>query len=72
VSCAEREPETTAHVHVLPVDLSFGATDDGVLEAWKEICIFGRRVTFTGGETWATLTCHGGCEGIEHEDDADG
>lgn len=53
-----------AHVHVIPVDPSMT-----VAEAWKEICIFGRRVTFTGAETWATLRCDGEeCASIEDGD----
>jgi hypothetical protein len=55
------------HVHVFPVDESFlpgeNATlaefQQGMLEAWKEICNFGKRVTYTGGERWAELTCDG-------------
>lgn len=56
------------HVHVFPVDESFLPTTDrptladfeaAALEAWKEICNFGRRITFTGGERWAELCCDG-------------
>lgn len=42
------------HVHVFPVDHSLS-----VEEAWMELCIFGRRATFTGGEKWAHLQCDG-------------
>ena len=42
------------HVHTFPVDASM--TPD---EAWREPCIFGQRVTHTGSETWATITCDG-------------
>jgi hypothetical protein len=47
------------HVHTFPVDVSFGDDKDGILEAWKEICNFGRRVTYTGAETWANVLCDG-------------
>lgn len=51
------------HVHVIPVDPSL--TPD---EAWREICIFGRRVTFTGAQTWANVTCDGDeCDQIQEE-----
>lgn len=47
--------------HVIPVDASLTPK-----EAWVEICIFGRRVTFTGAETWTTVLCDGQeCQGIE-------
>ena len=42
------------HVHVYPVDPTLTAD-----EAWDEICIFGRRVTDTGGEQWAVIKCDG-------------
>lgn len=42
------------HVHAYPVDASLTAD-----EAWAEICNFGRRVTFTGSERWATVRCDG-------------
>lgn len=42
------------HVHVYAVDPSMTAA-----EAWRELCIFGQRVTFTGGEKWATIHCDG-------------
>jgi len=42
------------HLHAIPVDDSLTPT-----EAWKEICIFGRRVTFTSGEHWTTVACDG-------------
>lgn len=49
------------HAHVIPVDPSLSSED-----AWKEICIFGRRVTYTGTESWATIVCDGEeCAGIE-------
>lgn len=41
-------------VHVFPVDPSM--TPD---EAWREACIFGRRVTYTGEPGWAVITCDG-------------
>lgn len=51
------------HVHVIPVDRSLSADD-----AWKELCIFGRRVTWTGAETWATVHCDGEeCANLESE-----
>jgi hypothetical protein len=42
------------HVHTIPVDPSLSVED-----AWKEICIFGRRVTFTGPPCWANVGCDG-------------
>lgn len=42
---------------MFPVDQSL--TPD---EAWAEICNFGRRVTFTGTETWALVR---DCDGEE-------
>lgn len=42
------------HVHTFPVDPSL--TQD---QAWREICIFGRRVTFTGDPKWANILCDG-------------
>ena len=51
----------TAHAHTIPVDCTL--TPD---EAWKELCIFGKRVTDTGTETWAVIECDGQeCSGIE-------
>lgn len=49
------------HTHVIPVDPSMTA-----IEAWKELCIFGRRLTYTGPERWAVISCNGyECSGIE-------
>lgn len=52
------------HVHVIPVDATLT-----VDEAWKELCIFGRRVTYDGGigtEAWAVARCDGEeCSNIE-------
>ena len=42
------------HVHTFPVDPSLTPA-----EAWGEICNFGRRVTYTGQETWANVVCDG-------------
>ncbi len=42
------------HMHVIPVDPSLDA-----VEAWREMCIFGRRVTFTGEPSWANVQCDG-------------
>ena len=66
----EREPlEKPPHVHVIAVDGSFPDTNEGAIEAFKELCIFGRRVTFSDQpDRWATITCRGGCEGIDHEE----
>ncbi len=47
-------------VHVIPVDPSLTAD-----EAWHEIRLFGKRITFTGPETWVAATCDGDCGGIE-------
>lgn len=44
----------TVHIHTIPVDPSLTTE-----EAWKELCIFGRRVTFTGTEQWANVRCDG-------------
>lgn len=53
------------HVHVIPVDPSLTAED-----AWKEICIFGRRITYTGTESWADIVCDGEeCTSIERVSD---
>lgn len=53
----------SGHVHVYPVDRSLTAED-----AWKEVCIFGRRVTYTGGEQWTVYRCDGEeCAGIEED-----
>jgi hypothetical protein len=49
------------HVHVVPVDPSLTPED-----AWRELCIFGKRITWTGPEQWANVTCDGEeCSGIE-------
>lgn len=67
----EPGPEMPAHVHTIPVDAAFvlehGTMEEAAKEAFKELCIFGRRLTFTEGGTdrWANITCLGGCEGIE-------
>jgi hypothetical protein len=51
-----------AHTHVIPVDATLTAQ-----EAWKEMCIFGRRVTDTGLQEWAVVDCDGEeCANIEH------
>lgn len=42
------------HQHVIPVDYSLT-----ISQAWAEICMFGYRVTFTGRESWATVSCDG-------------
>jgi hypothetical protein len=50
-----------SHVHVIPVDPSLSPDD-----AWKELCIFGRRLTFTGPECWSVVKCDGEeCSGID-------
>jgi hypothetical protein len=55
---------TAAHVHTIPVDPSLT-----VEEAWTELCIFGRRITWTGEEGWATITCDGEeCANIQRAD----
>lgn len=59
-----------AHVHTIPVDAAFVLAADtmaeAALEAFKEMCIFGRRLTFTEGGTdkWANISCRGGCENL--------
>jgi hypothetical protein len=46
---------TRGHVHVFPCDPTLTAD-----EAWHEICLFGRRVTYSGlGEYWAVVRCDG-------------
>lgn len=56
-------------IHVIPVDPSLTPE-----EAWKELCIFGRRVTWTGTETWADVQCDGleclSIEGTPNRDSA--
>lgn len=43
------------HIHSFPVDPSMTA-----MEAWKELCIFGRRVTNTGpAQSWVVKRCDG-------------
>lgn len=42
------------HSHTYPVDPSLTPE-----EAWKELCIFSRRVSWTGVETWAVIECDG-------------
>jgi hypothetical protein len=46
------------HLHTIPVDPSQTAD-----EAWRELCIFGQRVTYTDGPgrpvTWANVACDG-------------
>lgn len=49
------------HTHTIPVDLSLTPE-----EAWRELCIFGRRITFSGEESWAIMDCDGEeCRNIE-------
>lgn len=63
---AERDPlEMDPHEHLVEVDVSFPDTSEGTLEAFKELCIFGRRLTDTGGHRVRRVICRGGCEGIE-------
>ena len=60
--------EPTACVHVYPVDPSLAPE-----EAWKEICIFGQRITFTGEPLWGVMVCDGEeCRGILHADAREG
>jgi len=42
------------HVHTIPVDSSMT-----VMEAWKELCIMGVRITNTGSESWGNVRCDG-------------
>jgi len=42
------------HTHTIPVDPSQTAA-----EAWRELCIFTKRVTWTGSPTWAVIDCDG-------------
>jgi hypothetical protein len=50
------------HLHVIPCDPTLTADD-----AWREICLCGRRTTFSGlGEYWAVIKCDGEeCAGID-------
>lgn len=41
-----------AHTHTIPVDLSLSPK-----EAWLEICLFTRRVIYTGSESWVVVNC---------------
>ncbi len=41
-----------AHTHTIPVDPSLSPK-----EAWLEICLFTRRVTYTGSESWVVVNC---------------
>lgn len=53
------------HVHTIPVDPA--QTPE---EAWREICIFGRRITYSTdppSERWANFVCDGEeCSGIQY------
>ncbi len=42
------------HIHTIPVDPS-----QTLIEAWRELCIFSRRITCTGPSTWAVVNCDG-------------
>lgn len=50
------------HMHVFAADAT--QTPD---QAWAELCVFGRRVTFSGlDEYWVTYQCDGSeCANIE-------
>lgn len=49
------------HTHVIPVDATLTPE-----EAWRELCIFGRRVTDSGATRWAVVECDGEeCRNIE-------
>jgi hypothetical protein len=52
------------HIHTIAVDETLTPID-----AWKELVIFGRRLTFSGGkDTWANIPCDGHeCRLIEKE-----
>lgn len=52
------------HTHTVPVDPSLSSE-----VAWRELCIFGRRVTYTGEPAWAVVACDGEeCRAIEREE----
>lgn len=72
MSMMEREPDTATHLHVIPVDPSFGPGNAGAIEAFRELCIFGQRLTFTGKERWHAVSCRGGCENLEGKFGPDG
>lgn len=42
------------HIHTIPVDPLLTPE-----EAWRELCVFGHRVTDTGLEEWANVECDG-------------
>lgn len=52
------------HVHTIAVDATLTP-----MEAWKELVIFGRRITYSDGrDSWATIRCDGeDCRLIERE-----
>lgn len=68
MSTMEPGPEMAEHIHTIPVDPSFEGTEaERAREAFKELCIFGRRVTVTGPPRWANVLCAGGCENLMTE-----
>lgn len=52
------------HTHTIAVDETLSP-----IEAWKELVIFGRRLTYSGGkDRWANIACDGqDCRLIERE-----
>lgn len=70
MSMMEPGPEMPAHVHTIAVDSSFlrehPTLEEAAKAAFKELCIFGQRLTFTPGtqDRTARITCVGGCENL--------
>lgn len=65
----ERGPSMGYHTHRIEVDAEFIAKNDtlaeAAVEAFKELAIFGQRLTFTAGPSrTATVGCVGGCENV--------
>lgn len=52
------------HIHTIPVDPALSPRD-----AWFEMCLYGRRTTYTGEETWTSVRCDGEeCRLLDLED----
>lgn len=61
ISIQQGHDEKVKEYHAIPVDKSLT-----VAEAWKEICVYGQRMTYTGSETWAAVICDGKvCEKVK-------
>lgn len=52
-----------SHLHVIPVDPSLTTQ-----QAWEELRLMHKRITYTGQETWTAIECDGHeCSEIEEE-----